>query len=84
MTRSPTQELLRVDDAPRVPGLRFRRFRDDGDYAAIAGLVTACNVADGIDDVPTAHDLRIDYETRGGSSTSPSADRGANGASRRR
>src|SRR3989304_5351495 len=49
---------------PAVPGLRFRRFRGTHDYAAIAALQSACNVADGIDEIPTADGLRADYEAR--------------------
>lgn len=49
---------------PGLPGLHFRHFHDERDYAAIAALITASNVADGIDYVPTAETLRADYEPR--------------------
>jgi mycothiol synthase len=55
---------IHLAEAPSVSGLRFRRFQDDADYAAIAALITACNVADGIDYVPTADTLRAEYEPR--------------------
>jgi mycothiol synthase len=56
--------LIHLADSDTVTGLRFRRFRDDADYAVIAALITACNVADGIDYIPTADTLRAEYEPR--------------------
>lgn len=58
--------MTSIDSAPSVavPGLRLRPFRDDTDYGAIAALITACNVADGIDYIPTGDTLRADYEPR--------------------
>lgn len=55
---------IQIAQSPAMPGLHFRRFRDDADYAAIAALITACNVADGIDYIPTADTLRAEYEPR--------------------
>lgn len=55
---------IQVARPPAVAGLLFRRFRDDADYAAIADLIVACNVADGIDYIPTADTLRAEYEPR--------------------
>ena len=64
MTHSPTRDQVHLESVPRIPGLRFRRSRDDTDYAALADLITACNLADEIDYVPTAESLRIEYENK--------------------
>ena len=53
---------LRVEGAPAIPGLRFRRFQDDADYALIAELMTTSNLGDGIDELPDAATLQSDYE----------------------
>jgi GNAT superfamily N-acetyltransferase len=55
---------LRIDgpDAPGIAGLRFRQFRDDRDYEALAELMTAANLADGVDYIPDAPSLRVEYE----------------------
>jgi mycothiol synthase len=45
-----------------IPGLAFRRLRDPSDYAAIAELMTACHLTDGIQYLPTAASLQNDWE----------------------
>jgi mycothiol synthase len=50
-----------VANAARIPDLQFRPFRD-GDYEALAELMTAANLADGVDYVPDAPSLRVEYE----------------------
>lgn len=60
MTRASAP--VRVPDAPRIAGLRFRPFRDDRDYEALAELMTAANLADGVDYVPDAPSLCVEYE----------------------
>jgi mycothiol synthase len=49
-------------NAARIPGLQFRPFRDDRDYEALAELMTAANLADGVDYIPDAPSLRVEYE----------------------
>jgi len=49
-------------ESPSIPGLRFRRYRDDSDYASIADLIAAGHLADGDDYLPDATSLRIDFE----------------------
>ena len=60
MTR--TDAPVEVPDAPRIAGLRFRTFRDDRDYEALAELMTAANLADGVDYIPDAPSLRVEFE----------------------
>ncbi|MFN2290498.1 MAG: GNAT family N-acetyltransferase [Anaerolineae bacterium] len=43
---SPT---LTVPGAPAIPGLAFRRFRGEADYAAMVEILNACNAADQLD-----------------------------------
>ena len=57
---------ISLPDAPRVPGLRFRRLRDDADWAGQAEVMTAASIADGDDYAPTGENLRIDAENRAG------------------
>ncbi len=57
-----TDARVNLPDAPRIAGLRFRRFRDDRDYDALAELMTAANLADGVDYIPDAPSLRVEYE----------------------
>jgi mycothiol synthase len=53
---------LRVEGAPAIPGLRFRRFAGEQDYAVIAELLTTANLADGIDELYDAAMLQHEYE----------------------
>lgn len=64
MTR--TIELVDLPDAPAIPGLAFRRLRGPADYAAIAALIRAGNLADGVDWIPDAENVRIDWENHRG------------------
>ena len=55
---------LVLADAPAIDGLRFRRPRgDDADYEAIAEVMAAANLHDGIPWLPTARSLREGIET---------------------
>ena len=49
-------------DAPAIPGLAFRPFDPDRDYAALVDLIGEANREDGVDWVPTVENLRADYE----------------------
>ncbi len=40
---------LQVRDAPAIPGLTFRRFRGETDYAPMVAILDACNLADHLD-----------------------------------
>lgn len=61
MTTETTPPVT-VPDAPPIPGLRFRPFDPGHDYPALADLLTAEHLADGVDWMPTAEQLRVDYE----------------------
>jgi mycothiol synthase len=55
-------ETVEVHNTPSdIPGLRFRRFRDTSDYAAIANIIQAANAADGIDDFFSAEEITSEY-----------------------
>jgi hypothetical protein len=45
---------IHLPDAPDIPGLVFRGFRGEPDYAAIAAVIHGCKVADGIERTTTA------------------------------
>lgn len=51
------KETFTIDTAPPLDGLAFRRFVDDSDYAMMAKLTLACNVADGLDEVEIPEDI---------------------------
>ncbi|HEV8490165.1 MAG TPA: GNAT family N-acetyltransferase [Candidatus Limnocylindrales bacterium] len=68
MTSRETMGLngLVVDDAPAIPGLRFRRFDAEQDYELLAGLIGTANLADGIDELPDATTIRAEHEHTAG------------------
>ena len=47
---------------PHVAGVEFRNLRSSADYEALAGLIGATNLHDGIDYVPSADSMRVEYE----------------------
>jgi GNAT superfamily N-acetyltransferase len=47
-----------VPDAPSIPGLTFRPFRDEQDFDRIVDLQNACHRVDGVDWLWVAEDLR--------------------------
>jgi mycothiol synthase len=53
---------LELPDAPPVPGLRFRAFRDLADYEPMSQVLCAGARADDIPWLPTADHLRIENE----------------------
>ena len=53
---------LDLPDAPPVPGLRFRAFRDLADYEPMSAVMCAAARADDIPWLPTADHLRIENE----------------------
>ncbi|MGD8758612.1 MAG: GNAT family N-acetyltransferase [Anaerolineales bacterium] len=55
----PTIETPKLD---HIPGLRFRRFQDDTDYALIASLTQRCWLHDGLDFVITKQDVALVFE----------------------
>ena len=47
--------------APAVPGLRFRHYRGEEDLAAMLAVWSAARDADGIDEVQTLEQMRLNY-----------------------
>ena len=64
-TDSATVELT-LPDAPAIPGLRFRRFRDASDWAPLADLQKAVAIADQDDEIQSPENLRIETENKPG------------------
>ena len=50
-----------IPDAPALPGLVFRRFRGEEDYAGMTAVLQAANAADGIDDFISTEELTADF-----------------------
>jgi ribosomal protein S18 acetylase RimI-like enzyme len=61
-THTPGLEV-ELPDAPRIPGLRFRHFRDESDWVGLAALHKAVSLADDDDEIPTPESLRISTES---------------------
>jgi ribosomal protein S18 acetylase RimI-like enzyme len=55
----PTIETPKLD---HIPGLRFRRFQGESDYALIASLTQRCWLQDGYDFVLTEQDVALGFE----------------------
>ena len=64
MTPTDVAPEIALADAPAIPGLRFRRFRDDSDWAPLATLQRVTAIADNDDEIPSAENLRIELEHR--------------------
>ena len=47
---------------PAIPGLRFRRFRGEADFPGMLRVHQAARAADGIEEVTTLVQLRLNYE----------------------
>ena len=47
--------------APAVPGLRFRHFAGEGDFPAMLRVWSAAREADGVEEVTTLEQLRLNY-----------------------
>jgi mycothiol synthase len=60
--RSETTPDILVPNAPAIPGLRFRLLRDDADYAPLANLISDAHLADRVEWLPTAAQLKVEYE----------------------
>lgn len=48
--------------APAIPGLRFRQFRGEEDLPAMLRVYSAAHEADGIEEVTSLEQLRLNYE----------------------
>jgi mycothiol synthase len=61
MTTDTTADIV-VPDAPAIPGLRFRHLRDAADYVPLATLLAEARLADGVERIPDAASLEVEYE----------------------
>jgi ribosomal protein S18 acetylase RimI-like enzyme len=52
---------IKVENAPKIPGLTFRGFRGAADYPIMAGIVNAANRADQVDGIITAETVEQNY-----------------------
>jgi mycothiol synthase len=52
---------IQLPDAPAIPGLRFRMFDPARDYEAYADLIGEANRVDGVDYLPVADNLRVEF-----------------------
>lgn len=50
-------------DAPPLPGLRFRRYRGEDDLPAMLRVYAAAHEADGLEEVTTLDQFRLNYAT---------------------
>ena len=62
MTPTDTTLEVALPDAPAIPGLRFRRFRDASDWAPLAELHRLAAIEDQDDEIPSPENLRIEVE----------------------
>lgn len=60
-----TDQDVRLDDAPAIPGLRFRTFDPDRDYEGLVALILDAHLVDGIDWIPTVESLRNEHDHGG-------------------
>ena len=54
--------MIEIQNAPRIPGLRFRHFQGESDYAQIAAVITASEAADRLDRHVSAGDIARAYQ----------------------
>ena len=55
-------DTIQVPGSPQISGLRYRRFRGDADYAAIAAVIEGSKDADGIERTDSAEDVARYYQ----------------------
>jgi mycothiol synthase len=54
--------MIEIKNAPPVPELHFRHFQGDSDYAQIAAVITASEMADNLERIVSADDLANAYQ----------------------
>jgi len=50
-----------IESVPNIPGVKFRQFRGESDYAAIAAVITGSSKADGFEREVTSGDISIAF-----------------------
>ncbi len=61
MSIMTVDDRLAVLEAPAIPGLRFRRFAGESDYAGMAAVIAASSAIDGVERADTADDIARAY-----------------------
>jgi ribosomal protein S18 acetylase RimI-like enzyme len=56
-----TKQTIKLDGAPAITGLIFRRFRGEGDYAGMAAVIKGSADADGLEWAITAEEMARNY-----------------------
>ena len=59
----PEETTVEVDSAPNIPGLRFRTFRDEEDFAIMSRIAQESLEADGVEWVVTVDELREQFSS---------------------
>jgi mycothiol synthase len=54
-------DAIHLPDAPAIPGLTFRHFRGESDYAKMVAVIDGSKAADGIERAQTAEDMARFY-----------------------
>lgn len=58
LLKTPFTDRIFLPDAPSIPGLTFRLYRDTADFEPLAALTTACMTADAVGEIMTADELQ--------------------------
>jgi len=56
------QETVNINEAPKIPGLVFRLFRGEPDYAVMLTIINGSKEADGIERTECLEDIKNNYE----------------------
>lgn len=62
MTVEASRAVVRLPDPPPIAGLAFRHLDREHDYPAIAGLICAANLNDGVDWLPQPDEIQHEWE----------------------
>jgi mycothiol synthase len=54
--------MIEIKNTPSIPGLHFRHFQGDSDYAQIAAVLTASEAADNVERIVSADDIASAYQ----------------------
>ena len=54
--------MIKIENAPEIPGLAFRSFRGDVDFPVMAEIINAANQADQDDEIADAEEIATNYQ----------------------
>jgi GNAT superfamily N-acetyltransferase len=54
-------EWLHIPNTPDIPGLAFRRLRDEGDYPALVDIINASDAADQVEETTSVENLANEF-----------------------